>query len=108
MDDGSWEPNHEHNWLLRVTVQAAELDDKGFVVDFLKLQAVMNGVIERYEGRCFNDVPPFDGPRIPTAECIAHEIYLSIAPHIDDERVCLSRIDLREAPTSWATFLATS
>lgn len=104
MGDGSWEPYHEHDWILRVSVRAKKLDDKGFVVDFLDLQALFDRVLEPYVGRVFNEVPPFDKEWIPTTECIAWKLYEAMAPHIDDERVTLFRVALREAPTSWGIY----
>jgi len=112
MADGEWEPYHEHQWLLKVHVRAARLDPDGFVVDFLDLQAAMKDAIAPYVGKVFNDTPPFlDAPHensslIPTAECIAWQLYRKMAPQIDDRRVQLFRVSLREAPTSWGIFEA--
>lgn len=104
LPDGSWEPYHKHDWLLRLSVQAKALDEKGFVIDFLDLQALLDRVLAPYLGKNFNEVAPFSDDLIPTAECIAWQLYLELAPSIDNEHRTLSEVALREAPTSWGIY----
>jgi len=102
--DGTWEPIHSHEWLLRVFVRANQLDDFNLVVDFLDLQKYLDEVLAPFEGKELNQVPPFHEGMSPTTEYLAWYIYQQLAPKIDDHRVQLYKVELREAPTSWGIY----
>ncbi len=69
--DGPCSRNHGHNWKVSVVVEAAELDSQGMVIDFIALRRLLRGILDGYEHRDLNQIPPFDGTRNPTAENIA-------------------------------------
>lgn len=104
LPDGSWEEAHEHDWILRVFIRAKALDRLQLVVDFLDVQARINEVLAPFEGQTINAVPPFDEGLSPTTEYLAWLFYQRLAPTIDDQRVRVYRIELREAPTSWGIY----
>ncbi|MGE5612164.1 MAG: 6-pyruvoyl trahydropterin synthase family protein [Bacillota bacterium] len=68
--DGTLEPLHEHTWQVRVTVGAAQLDAIGIVMDFHKLERLMDGVLGGWRDRNLNEVPPFKEAN-PSAENVA-------------------------------------
>lgn len=74
--------NHGHNWGVTVVVEADALDDRGMVVDFLDLQTELRQILDRYEHQDLNEIPPFDRERNPTAENVAREIAMLLAPKI--------------------------
>lgn len=106
LPDGSWEPNHSHDWLLAVSVACKKLDEEKLVIDFLDLESYLQEIIAPFKNRSFNDVPPFSEGLNPSAECIAGYFYDQLAPKINDERVTLIRVELREAPHSWGIYEA--
>ena len=101
---GEWEEIHTHNWLLRVHVCAHQLDHVHLVVDFLLLQALINEVLAPFEGKVINEVAPFVDGISPSTEFLARLFFERMQPKIDDERIWLEKIELREAPTSWAVY----
>ena len=98
-----WESLHEHKWLLRIFIRARELED-GLVMDFLELQAKMDELLSLYSGKNINTLPPFSEGLNPSTEYLAWLFYQKLAPKIDNERITLFRVELREAPTSWAVY----
>jgi len=104
--DGSWEPLHSHDWLLSVFVACQKLDEQMLVVDFLDLESSMQELLSPFQGKSFNELSPFSDGLNPSAECIASYFYEELAPKIDDERVTLIRVELREAPHSWGIYEA--
>lgn len=65
---------HGHNWKVRLTVRASELDERGITVDFGKLKKLLASLVSRFDHTDLNQVSPFD--RInPTAENIARTIF---------------------------------
>lgn len=68
--DGSLEPVHGHNWRVRVTVAAAELDRIGVVMDFHELERLVDDVVRPWHNGHLNEVPAFARLN-PTAENVA-------------------------------------
>jgi 6-pyruvoyltetrahydropterin/6-carboxytetrahydropterin synthase len=65
---------HGHNWNVKVTVKAKELNDFGMAIDFKELSKILNEVIEKLDHYHLNDIPPFNEIQ-PTAENLAKFFY---------------------------------
>ncbi|CUS77767.1 6-pyruvoyltetrahydropterin/6-carboxytetrahydropterin synthase [Candidatus Kryptonium thompsonii] len=65
---------HGHNWNVKVTVKAKELNDFGMAIDFKELSQILNEVIEKLDHYHLNDIPPFNEIQ-PTAENLAKFFY---------------------------------
>jgi 6-pyruvoyltetrahydropterin/6-carboxytetrahydropterin synthase len=72
--DGSLEPLHGHNWRVRVTVAADQLDSIGVVMDFHELERLVDAIIGGFHNRHLNDVSPFAEGLNPSAENVAYTI----------------------------------
>ncbi len=96
---------HGHNYRVRVSVCAQALDSLGMVVDFSDLKAHMATVIDRFDHRVLNEIPPFDEIR-PTTELLAAHIFQGIAATLDSPRVRVTRVEVWENERSSATFEA--
>lgn len=70
-DDHPCSRLHGHNYDVEVIVEAAELDGRGFVVDFGELDAVKTWIDEVLDHRHLNDV--LEGQ--PSAEAIARCVF---------------------------------
>jgi 6-pyruvoyltetrahydropterin/6-carboxytetrahydropterin synthase len=86
--DGSLEPVHGHNWAVKVTVGAANLDEIGVVMDFHELEREVQRIIGPMHNRHLNDLPAF-ATLNPSAENVAWFISreLTIKPGIKLQRV---------------------
>jgi len=58
---------HGHNYKIDVAVAGA-LDERGFVLDYAELDAVVQPIIDRLDHRCLNDIPGLENP---TSEILA-------------------------------------
>lgn len=102
--DGTWEEPHPHDWILRVHVCAYALDHVHLVVDFLVLQEMINHALAPFEGKIINDVPPFSEGISPSTEYLARLLFEAISAQLNTPRIWLHKVELREAPTSWAVY----
>lgn len=100
---GGCENLHGHNYRVRVHAAASELDALGMVVDFADLKTASAQVLERFDHRVINEVPPFDR-RNTTAELLAHYAYEELARRLDDDRVRVTRVEVWENETSCAIY----
>ncbi|MBN1481654.1 6-carboxytetrahydropterin synthase QueD [candidate division KSB1 bacterium] len=85
---------HGHNWTVKVTVAAKDVDDNGMVVDLVELKRHIDACVDQFDHRVLNDVPPFDRLN-PTSENIAKYLYDFISERIDIkvEEVQVAEVD---------------
>ena len=94
---------HGHNYRVRVHVAAATLDALGMVVDFADLKRVMAEVLDPFDHRVINEVPPFT-ERNTTAELLAQYVYEETSRRLDDGRVRVVKVEVFENDTSSAVY----
>jgi len=75
--DQSLEPAHGHNWTVMVCVGSDELDAIGVVMDFHVLERKIKRIINPFDNRHLNEVPPFTSLN-PSAENVALHIGQSL------------------------------
>jgi 6-pyruvoyltetrahydropterin/6-carboxytetrahydropterin synthase len=101
---GKCENVHGHNYRVQVTIEGAELDAIGLLVDFVELKKAVHDVIERMDHVWLNDMPPFDVLN-PSAENMAKFIYDEVSAGLDGKAgVRLSSVKLWETDTASATY----
>jgi len=71
---GKCENVHGHNYRVQITVEGAELDSNGLLIDFIELKRLTMEVIDYLDHRFINDLPPFDVIN-PSAENLAKYFY---------------------------------
>jgi 6-pyruvoyltetrahydropterin/6-carboxytetrahydropterin synthase len=100
---GEGERLHGHNWRIRATVRASELDARGFVMDFNELGPILRAIVEPYEHAFLNEIAPFDDVN-PTAENIARVVFQNLAAKVDDARVRVVRLEIWENDVCQAAY----
>src|SRR5205823_4773655 len=68
--DGSLEPLHGHNWVVKVTASAPKLDAVGVVMDFHLLERLVDEIIMPLHNGHLNDARLLTGSN-PSAENVA-------------------------------------
>jgi len=101
---GAWEASHAHDWAVEVSIVGPELDEDGLLVDFCRVQADLDGVLGRLDGRDLNEAPIMRGLN-PTAEHVARIVYdaLTEAPPAGG---VIESVRVTEAPGCTATYFA--
>ncbi len=101
---GKCENVHGHNYRCQVTVEGAELDNIGLLVDFVELKRVVHSVLDRMDHQWLNEFPPFDVLN-PSAENMARFIYEQVDQGIRPrEGVRIANVRLWETDTAHATY----
>ena len=99
--DGSLEPVHGHNWRVKVTVSAAQLDSIGVVMDFHELERQVDRIVAPWHNRHLNEIEPF-ATMNPSAENVAGQIGRSLEV---PNGVRLERVEVWETDDNSAVFL---
>ena len=101
---GKCENVHGHNYRAEVTLEGAELDAIGLLVDFVELKRVVHAVLDRMDHQWLNDFPPFDTLN-PSAENMARYIYDEVsAALMTKEGVRVACVRLWETDTASAAY----
>lgn len=101
---GKCENVHGHNYRCQVTLEGAELDDVGLLVDFVELKRVVHGVLDRLDHQWLNEFPPFDVLN-PSAENMARYIYEQVEGGLKVRAgVRIALVKLWETDTAYATY----
>jgi len=101
---GKCENVHGHNYRCQVTLEGAELDSVGLLVDFVELKRVVHGVLDRMDHQWLNEFPPFDTLN-PSAENMARYIYDEVCKGLQTRQdVRVGSVRLWETDTACATY----
>lgn len=101
---GKCENVHGHNYRCQVTIEGAQLDSIGLLVDFVELKKVVHGVLDRLDHQWLNEFPPFDVLN-PSAENIAKYIFDEVLDGLKPrDGVRLGSIRLWETDTASAVY----
>ncbi len=83
--DGPCQYLHGHTWDVEVVVAGGVLDEVGMLYDFKDVKRDLHAVLDNFDHRCVNEVPPFDRLN-PTAEHLArvvfHELAATLPAHL--------------------------
>jgi len=94
--DGAVEPEHEHNWLVRVTVSGNKLDSMGLVMDFRRLRQLIEEVLGELRGVSLGQIDYFR-QNSASAEHVAKYVYEQIEPKLP-EGIGLENVTIVEEP----------
>ncbi len=82
---GNCEKPHGHNWKIKVTMRADELDELGMALDFRDLKAAVKEIIDDLDHRDLNEHPAFQQEN-PSSENIARHIFAELKKNLSSER----------------------
>ena len=99
---GKCENVHGHNYRVQLTLEGAELDAIGLLVDFVEVKRLIHGVVDRLDHRFINDLPPFDLVN-PSAENLAKYFYDEISGNLT-KSVRLGQVKIWETDVTSATY----
>src|SRR5512143_545368 len=104
---GKCENVHGHNYKVRVNGAGEEVNDIGLLMDFVDLRAAIKKMVEAWDHRFLNDLPPFDKLN-PSAENMARVFYEGIDSEVKRHNAYVSSVTVRETDATSATYRPTS
>jgi|TARA_B110000438_G_scaffold18459_2_gene17130 6-pyruvoyltetrahydropterin/6-carboxytetrahydropterin synthase len=82
-DWGAENNPHSHHYIIEVRLKSAELDQHGYLVDIVKIEAELQAIIDYFGESMLNDLPEFEGlnPSIEHfSQIICSKLLTAIAP----------------------------
>ncbi len=101
--DGDCSRLHGHNWVVQAMVQTDKLDKIGISVDFRRLKAELDEILEELDHCNLNDIKIFEGSN-PTSEEISRFIYKKLSARINTDCVKVAKITIFESETTSASY----
>lgn len=100
---GDCEHPHGHNWKVKVTVRATELDHLGMGIDFTVLKKHVKEVIDTIDHCDLNAHAAFQD-RNPSSEHIAMYLYDNLVDKLHHERYALHCVTVCETDNQGLTY----
>ncbi|MHB9138351.1 MAG: 6-carboxytetrahydropterin synthase QueD [Victivallaceae bacterium] len=101
--EGNCSALHGHNWTVQAVLQADSLDRIGIAVDFKKLKAELDTILDRFDHTNISELEDFKTVN-PTSEIIAQVVYRKLSQKMNDGNVKVARVRVCESPSSGATY----
>ncbi|MGB3221765.1 MAG: 6-carboxytetrahydropterin synthase QueD [Desulforhopalus sp.] len=100
---GDCENPHGHNWKVKVTVRATQLDQYGMGIDFKVLKKIVKEVIDKLDHHDLNTLPYFKD-RNPSSEHIAKFIFDDVSSLLSNDHCVLFSVTVLETDTQGLTY----
>ncbi|MEG0015077.1 MAG: 6-carboxytetrahydropterin synthase QueD [Gordonibacter sp.] len=100
--DGPCQYLHGHTWDVEVVVIGQHLDEVGMLYDFKDIKRDLHAVLENFDHRCINDVPPFDVIS-PTAEHLSRVVFYELEKTLP-AHISLKEVGIWESPLAKVTY----
>jgi len=102
-DWGSENLPHAHHYVAEVEVEGGQLDQHGYLVDIVAIEAALDAVVANYRDALLNDRPEFAGLN-PSIEHFSRIICEHILEVIQPPGSGSLRVKLWENATCWAAY----
>jgi 6-pyruvoyltetrahydropterin/6-carboxytetrahydropterin synthase len=100
--DGQCENLHGHNWKVELVVAGEELGPLGMLIDFRDIKAILNDVLDTFDHKYLNELPPFTECN-PTTENLSRVIYEMVNGHLP-KGVCVRSVTTWESSRCGARY----
>ncbi len=100
---GNCEKPHGHNWSVKVTVRAEELDKLGMGIDFRTVKEAVKNVMDDLDHCNLNEHPAFQDKN-PSSENIAVYIFAELRPALDLKACRLYSVCVGETPNTGVVY----
>lgn len=102
-DWGSENQPHAHHYIAEVRIDGEQLDQHGYLVDIVAIEAALDAVVADFRDQMLNDKPEFAGLN-PSIEHFSRIICENIAAAVNPPGTGRLRVKLWENATCWAAY----
>lgn len=93
---------HGHTWDVECTIKGSKLDEVGILYDFKAIKKDLNSILDRFDHKYMNDVPPFDKMNA-TAENLSEYIFNELEKMLPDH-IEIEEVAVWESPVAKTTY----
>ncbi len=103
---GDWGPenqHHSHHYQVEVLLEGATLDQHGFLVDIVDIQARLHDLVARYRDTTLNELPEFSGLN-PSIEHFSRIFCDALTQRIKAPSLSAITTRIWEDQVAWASY----
>lgn len=94
---------HSHHYRLEIQLEGAALDQHGYLVDIVQVEALLEAIVTRYRDKTLNDLPEFAGLN-PSIEHFCRIVCMNFSNDLDASNISSVRVQIWENAIAWAAY----
>lgn len=94
---------HSHHYLVEVQLEGSELDQHGYLVDIVDIEANLEMLVTYYRDKTLNDLPEFAGLN-PSIEHFSRIFCQTMAARIQAPNLSAVTVQMWENEIAWASY----
>jgi 6-pyruvoyltetrahydropterin/6-carboxytetrahydropterin synthase len=102
-DFGRESEKHPHNYTLAIILEGNTLDENGYLVDLVKVDANLEVLLSHYRNKTLNELPEFEGLN-PSIENLCRLVCERVGGLITAPHVSAITAKLWEDEAAWASY----
>jgi len=102
-DWGAENEHHSHHYRLEVQLDGSGLDEHGYLVDIVEIEAHLEALVDCYRDKTLNDLPEFAGLN-PSIEHFARIFCQVCAERIQSPNLRAITVKIWENQIAWAAY----
>ena len=102
-DWGAENEPHAHHYVVEVSIESDTLDEHGYLVDIVDIEAGLDGIVDYFRDTMLNDKPEFEGLN-PSIEHFSRILNQKLAKKIKMESSGTLFVKLWENESCWAAY----
>ena len=102
-DWGAENEKHSHHYVVELQLEGPILDEHGYLVDIVDIEANLDALVAHYRDRTLNDLPEFAGLN-PSIEHFARILVESLADRIQTPTLTALTVVIWENEIAWASY----
>ncbi len=103
---GDWGPEndlHSHHYVVELQLEGATLDQHGYLVDIVDIEANLDAIVAEYRDKTLNELPAFEGLN-PSIEHFSRILCETLNKRIAAPNISAFTIRLWENDIAWAAY----
>ena len=102
-DWGSENELHSHHYLIEFQLEGASLDQHGYLVDIVDIEANLDALVAEYRDKTLNELPAFAGKN-PSIEHFSRILCTTLGERIAAPNISAFTVKLWENEIAWAAY----
>ena len=102
-DWGAENELHSHHYSVELQLEGSDLDQHGYMVDIIAVEAALEALKLKFEDRTLNDMPEFQGLN-PSIEHFARILCAALHANIQASNVSALTVRIWENEIAWAAY----
>lgn len=97
---------HSHHYVIELKLEGDKLDQHGYLVDIVNVEAQLNAIVAHYKDKTLNDLPEFEGLN-PSIEHFSRILCTTLAERISAPTIQRYTVTVWENDIAWSFYTHT-